>query len=235
MLFYYFSVLLLQAYFPDGFPWYKLVSGSADGAGANTSERVGFNRVFRALVDTRMTPEQRKRHPGWLPTQHCSAHKLGLIVKRGFLSVAYIRIIFEPVLVDLCLWFRNSSVKFIGLQQICSLLCGIEIESAVDAPAVTRWLTHDKSVSAVREIMPFIIKDLTAYGQAKNHKAEDKARAAGLLHQVNSFDFWATIYLLSDILPVLSVFSKTMQKLSCELSGVLQAYRHCKDTLILFR
>ncbi len=55
-------------------------------------------------------------------------------------------------------------------------------------------------------------------------EAEQKARANGILSCITSFKFVATLYFLSDVMPQLSIFFKTLQYVDINVEGVLHAY-----------
>eukprot|EP00808_Paulinella_micropora_P007594 g66038.t1 len=226
-----------KAYFPpeNRFPWHKFVSGSLDGCSANFSERVGVANLFRALVFSKLSLEEITKHPGFLPVQHCSCHRLALVVKHAFMDVDYIRNMFEPVLVELCLWYKNSHVRFESLNHTVHELFGFSMQSGFALPVATRWMSHEKSIIQIRERLPAIIKDLTASSTSKSIKPDDRARATRLLSKVNTFQFYAIIYLLSDVLQILASFSKTMQSVKAELSHVLGGFRRAHQLLASFR
>ena len=63
----------------------------------------------------------------------------------------------------------------------------------------TRWLSHDQAVTFIRCTLPLPLTTL------ENELAEnDNTVAHGLLHAFKSYKFVATIYLLNDVLPLLS-------------------------------
>eukprot|EP00808_Paulinella_micropora_P028029 g17958.t1 len=215
--------------------WHTFVSGSLDGCSANFSDRVGVANLFRALVFSKLSAEEITKHPGFLPVQHCSCHRLALVVKDAFMDVDYIRNMFEPVLVELCLWYKNSPVRFESLNRAVHELFGFSMQSGFALPVAIRWLSHEKSINQIRERLPAIIKDLTASSTSKSIKPDDRARATGLLSKVNTFQSYATIYLLSDVLPILASFSKTMQSVKAELSHVLGGFSRAHQLLASFR
>lgn len=75
----------------------------------------------------------------------------------------------------------------------------------------TRWLSHDRAVSAVRQCLPALITSL----EREASKRSD-ATAAGLSMFVKNPNFIASIYMMSDVLPHLSRLSKSFQVQSCK-------------------
>ena len=55
--------------------------------------------------------------------------------------------------------------------------------------------------------------------------AEQKARAQGIRKVVTSFMFVCTLYFLSDVIPQLTIFCKTLQAVDIGVDGVMAAYR----------
>lgn len=75
----------------------------------------------------------------------------------------------------------------------------------------TRWLSHDRAVSAVRQCLPALITSLE-----REASEQSDATAAGLSLFVKNPNFIASIYMMSDVLPHLSRLSKSFQVQSCK-------------------
>lgn len=75
----------------------------------------------------------------------------------------------------------------------------------------TRWLSHDRAVSAVRQCLPALITSLEREASERSD-----ATAAGLSMFVKNPNFIASIYMMSDVLPHLSRLSKSFQVQSCK-------------------
>ncbi|XP_053396870.1 uncharacterized protein LOC128556296 [Mercenaria mercenaria] len=88
----------------------------------------------------------------------------------------------------------------------------------------TRWLSMDAAVSGVRQ-------DYEALLQTLSLLEEKDAAAHGLLMKMKSLKFLGAIYILSDILPVLSELSRHFQHDSLNFSAILPAINQCKDKL----
>ncbi|CAG2231770.1 unnamed protein product [Mytilus edulis] len=71
----------------------------------------------------------------------------------------------------------------------------------------TRWLSHDRAVTAIRECLPALIASLEREASERSD-----ATAAGLAMFVKTTKFVASIHMMSDILPHLARLSKTFQK-----------------------
>ena len=64
----------------------------------------------------------------------------------------------------------------------------------------TRWLSHEQAIIAIHHTMPALIVALEREGMEN-----DNVIARRLVTTIKSYNFVATVYLLSDILPHLSV------------------------------
>ena len=78
----------------------------------------------------------------------------------------------------------------------------LKLVKAVD----TRWLSHDKAVSVVRKSYAPIVISLE-----KEASERHDATAQGLSKFVHKFKFVASLAMLADVLPVLSILSKAFQ------------------------
>ena len=68
----------------------------------------------------------------------------------------------------------------------------------------TRWLSYEKSVSP-------LLSEFEAVLQFLHMFADSQATAAGLLKKVQNAKFVGTLYILGDVLPILSELSLTFQ------------------------
>ena len=67
----------------------------------------------------------------------------------------------------------------------------------------TRWLSHDKAVTAIRRTLPSLLREVAE---------RDDAVARGLVRAIKLYKFVAMLYLLSDVLPHLSTLSLVFQR-----------------------
>ena len=79
----------------------------------------------------------------------------------------------------------------------------------------TRWLTHDRSVKAIRCSMRPLIDTL-------EHIQEDtgEPEALGMLRTMKTYNFVATLMMLSDVLPVLTCLSRALQAKTADFTLV---------------
>jgi hypothetical protein len=65
--------------------------------------------------------------------------------------------------------------------------------------------------------------------------AEPKARARGIQKVVTSFMFVCTLYYLSEVMPQLTIFCKTLQAVDIGVDGVVAAYRTTRGILMGYK
>ena len=68
--------------------------------------------------------------------------------------------------------------------------------------AFTRWLSHDQAVTTICKTLQSLLATLE-----REVIENDNAVARGLLHAMKSYNFIASVYLLSDVLPKLIALS----------------------------
>ena len=79
----------------------------------------------------------------------------------------------------------------------------------------TRCLSHVQAVVSIRRTL---VSFLTALERAVVEN--DDAVARGLLHAMKSYEFVATLYLLSNVLPIVATLSLVFQKESVCLTAI---------------
>ena len=138
------------------------------------------------------------------PELVCGAHRLALASSQAAQHVPYLKT-FDAHLIALYYHFKNSSVREAAFH---------EIQKIMDEPVLhlrkaihTRWLSHDQAVTAIRRTLPSLLTTLEREVAEKND-----AVALGLVRAVKSYNFVATLYLLSDVLPHLSSLSLVFQR-----------------------
>ncbi len=87
----------------------------------------------------------------------------------------------------------------------------LKLKRAVD----TRWLSHDQAVTAIRRTLPSLLTCLE-----REAAQNGDAVARGLVSALGAYNFIATIYLMSDVLPLLTTLSLVFQTEDVDLSVV---------------
>ena len=99
-------------------------------------------------------------------------------------------------------------------------MVGRRLQSVSTKACKTRWLSFDKAVKAAHEDLDSILLCLS--------ELADDATADGLLKKLKSPDWIAALYILTDVLPVLSLLSRTFQKGSINFSQIQPSIEICK-------
>ena len=102
--------------------------------------------------------------------------------------------------------FHQSPLRTAELQEMQRLLEDPEL--CLKKVADTRWLSHDHAVSTIRRTLYSLIAYL------ENQASEAKA--------LKSYNFVATLYFLSDVLPPLSKLSLVFQAASVDFSLIMR-------------
>ena len=76
----------------------------------------------------------------------------------------------------------------------------------------TRWLSHDQAITVLRRTLSSVMEREVA--------ENDEAVARGLLREIKTYNFIATVYLLSDVHPVLTQLSLVFQTADVDLSVI---------------
>lgn len=177
----------------------KCSSLVSDGAAVMTGARSG--------VATRL-----KEVNPHLISMHCLCHKLALACTDTSGQIEYIRNV-ELWLRQLWKLFDNSPKRtalYLKVQMnLKSLVLSDKSKAAVakkiKKACQTRWLSFDAATHAIHE-------DFTAIVQTLRQLKDNDAVACGLLSKIGSSKFIGTIYILKEILPVLSNLSKNFQR-----------------------
>ena len=186
----------------------------SDGASVMTGAR---NRVAKLLKD---------ENPLIL-SFHCLAHKLALACASSADTLDYIAHC-ELQLHQLWKLFENSAKRTATYLKVQESTKNLTLNSAgrkqvakkLKKACCTPWLLLDKSVEAVFTDFCAIIETL------EQLKTEPTGRAAdGLLKRMKKVKFIGTIYILHDVLPVLSQLSKRFQRGNVNFSHLLPAIK----------
>ena len=175
----------------------KLVSQGYDGAATFSGNRTG--------VQTRM-----KVHAAHALYIYCSCHRLQLASIQAADAVGTVRRMFGTM-TNLWKLFYYSPKKVEALKSVQSVLCMAELK--VVKPSVTRWLSHERCVKAIRKELPALIITLH-----KRYDDSGDAEALGLALALNSYSGVVTINLLSIVLDLLAKLNCFMQQKATDLS-----------------
>ena len=175
----------------------KMCGFGSDGASTMIGSRNGVAAKSKAKVP-------------WLVNNHCVAHRLALACSQAAEAIPYMKK-FNDIVAKLYRFYDYSAVRTAGLKDIQSVLGApdLKLKRASD----TRWLSHDQAITAIRKYLPSIITSLQKEATERND-----AQVLGLSKFICTYQFVASVYMMSDILPILSHLSKLFQKKNLDFS-----------------
>ena len=176
---------------------------------------VGFGSDGAAVMTGRhngVAARLKNRQP-LLTSIHCIAHRLALAAVQSGESVKYISDTFKPTLRQLFYFYENSPVRMSGLKAIEQLLHIPQLK--LKQPADTRWLSHDAACRTLVQVLPAVITSLEREAGERG-----QALAIGLCKVVKHYDFISTLYMMCDVLPLVSRLSQVFQSSLVDLSTI---------------
>jgi hypothetical protein len=180
----------------------KVLAFGSDGANAMTGVKNG--------VATQLQFENPR-----MVVAHCSAHNLALAPSQAAESVEYLAQKFDPALTSIFVFYHYSSTKTESL-----LDKQLELEDPVLAmkrAVPTRWASRSNAVATINDTMPSLLEDLADHAQ-NGHSAA----AIGLNTLTHDYRFVATTAAMDDILPIINILSKAMQKKSSDFTTLVK-------------
>ena len=93
-------------------------------------------------------------------------------------------------------------------------------------PSDTRWLAHDRSVKAIRYSMRPLIDTLEHI-----HEDTGEPEVLGMLRTMKTYNFVATLMMLSDVLPVLTCLSRALQAKTADFTLVASQLTYVQHSL----
>lgn len=175
---------------------------ASDGATVMTGKNNGVAARLKALNER-------------LVSVHCVCHRLALACTDTLDALAYIKKV-QEILRQLWKLFENSpkntaclakvQLQLKNMQQLSSH-ASKKITKKLQKACQTRWLSFDKAVQAVHENFEPVLQTLNILD-----KDFGNPTACGLLKKMHSTKFLGTIYVLKEVLPILSKLSTTFQR-----------------------
>ena len=169
----------------------------SDGASTMIGRRNGVAAKLKEIVP-------------WLVNNHCVAHRLALACSQAADAIPFMKK-FKDIVSQMHRFYDYSPVRTVGLKEIQIILgaSDLRLKRASD----TRWLSHDQAITAIRKSLPSIITSLQKEATERND-----AQALGLSKFICTYQFVASLYMMSDILPILSHLSRLFQKKSLDFT-----------------
>ncbi|XP_052261749.1 E3 SUMO-protein ligase KIAA1586-like [Dreissena polymorpha] len=212
------SDLLVDTVETSGLDIKKMTGFSSDGASVMVGKRGGVAALLRLKNPT-------------LINIHCICHKLALSCTDSNEGITYIKEV-ELILRQLWSYFENSPKRMAAYLKLqmqfkhMNLSKGASktVASRLKKACRTRWLSLDSSVKAVHNDYEALVTTLA------QSQTED-AMALGLLKKIKTMKFLGTIYILKDVLPVLSNLSRVFQRDTFCFSSIIPEINRAKDKL----
>lgn len=162
---------------------------------------------------------------------HCICHKLALACADSNENLKYIKDV-ELLLRQLWNYFENSPKRMASYLKIQLELKNMNLSKGATKNVArrskkacrTRRLSLDSSVKAV-------FNDYEAVLQTLAQVQEHDATALGLLKRIKTIKFLGVIYILNEILPVLSHLSRIFQRGSLSFSSIIPEVNATKEKL----
>ena len=165
---------------------------------------------------------------------HCICHKLALACTDTNKEIAYVKRV-EDTLHQLWTYFENSPKRLAVLlkMQINIKKCSLQLKEKSKQILVkrmkkacsTRWLSFDKSVAALYQEYEAVLHTLQALDEG------GCATAHGLLNRPKEGKFVGVLFILKDVLPILSNLSKAFQGGSVAFSQIVPLINATKASL----
>jgi len=178
----------------------KLTGLSTDGA----SVMVGKENGVAAKL---------KREAKMLLNVHCICHRLALACGDANDHISYIKTV-EKVLIQLWSFFHNSGKRTAAFTKAVIASAELQISHSAKKRVVkrvtkatrTRWLSTESTVDGI--FLNFVPLTQTL----QNYSNERVPVAINLITQIKSKKFLGPVYLLHEVLPILSHLSRAFQK-----------------------
>ncbi|XP_067659505.1 zinc finger protein 862-like [Haliotis asinina] len=188
----------------------KLVSANFDGASVMMGNRSGV-----AGKITREAP--------YVVPVHCVAHKLELSVLDAVMGLLPLKI-FEEVLKQIFKFYHNSPQMRRELKTI-SQIFETDLVHLSDVKNVRCFASKERAVRALRTSLHSVIQHFETVATGRT---EQSSKAKGWLAKIKTVTFIKTLFILLDVLPLLTEVSLVFQKedllvttLSQEIEGVM--------------
>ena len=206
---------LLKYLESNDLPLTKLIGLGTDGAKVMTGRINGAGARLQ------------RRQP-MLTSFHCVCHRLALAAAQAGKDVTFIEKKFKPTLSQLFYFYQNSHVCMSALKAIKELLetPTLKLKKAAD----TRWLSHKSACRTLVKVLPAVLVSL-----GREVKERGDAPAHGVSKVVRQYNFIASLYMMCDILPVITRLSCVIQSTSIELSQLHMLVSSTIRTLKMYR
>ena len=194
------------------------VSGfGSDGAAVMTGRRTG--------VGVRLQQVNPRIIHVW-----CAAHRVALVSYWAAKGVPYLQKV-QETLVNIYNFYEYSTPRYNKIRELKNAL-GEQVKK-FKKPTQVRWLSLQHSIDAVHSSWSALVLGLE-HEVANDSTSLGGNKAKGILKEIKSFKFIATICLLKDFLEILGKLSKCFQKDIIDIHQVNCMVTATKETISVF-
>ena len=187
-------------------------SALVDSKEINLRNVMGFGSDGAAVMIGRETgvSTRLKVHNPLMVNIHCVAHRLALAASQASNDIPYLKK-FKNIVHNLYQFYHNSPVRMAGLHAIQEVLGDqtLKLKEAKDV----RWLSHNAAIQTLRRTLPSVVASLEREAVERGEPV-----ALGLAKMIKTYEFVATLYLFSDILPHICRLSLVFQREDVDLA-----------------
>lgn len=209
--------------------WESLAGLASDGASVFTGNKNGVGVKLKQRQEEHM----KEGSTGVMQQLWCVCHRLALACSSANNSVKFISVV-KTNLRQLWSLFEHSNKKTALYAKVQMDLTSLNLNENTKKAVVrkiqkachTRWLSLGKAVKSLKQDYPAVLTTLRLFDD-EHHDAAAK----GLFMRLNSFKFIGTIYILSQVIPILDTVSKTFQKGSVTFSHIAPNLAYAKMKL----
>ncbi len=176
----------------------KMKSMGFDGAPVMSGRHTGVQKRLRCTVSP---------HANYV---NCRAHSFNLACFQAAQKVAVVKKAYS-LLGQIRKLFYYSPKKANQLQEIQSALNHPTLK--IVKPSSTRWLSHERAILVVRKnIVPLVATMEHLYTN------DNDVEAYGINRHMKTYDFIATVFMLSDVHPQLAILNNGLQSKKMDIS-----------------
>ena len=161
----------------------------------------------------------------------CAAHRVALVSYWAAKGVPYLQKV-QEILVNIFNFYEYSAPRYNKIREIKSALN--EKVKKFKKPTQVRWLSLQHAIDAVHSSWSALVLGLE-HEVANDSTSVGGNKAKGILKEIKSFKFIATICLLRDFLEILGKLSKCFQKDIIDIHQVNSMISATKETIAVFQ
>lgn len=204
----------------EGFDLTRWIGFGSDGASVMTGV---WNGVAAKLK--RMNP--------YMICTHCCSHRFALVCSHASQNVPYMKNVYEPLLISIWSFLFYSPQRWASLQAhwvtLKSFIPELKTMTVISKAVHTRWLSHLAANTSLLRGFVCLLDWLLNGDYSTNETGQ------GLAVLMNTYFFWRTLYMMGDLLTILSICSVSLQSPDLDFSYAIRMTRKCQSDLVEYR